>query len=803
MIVAVSKPEIKTATNLSRTPPLPARAGANAGEIIGVVKSIRFREKEFKIFVLEDGTSCRCSNDADDEITPNLTFRFHGKWINHTKYGRQFSVESFSPDTPLNKAGVIAFLIRYCDGIGNITAGKLWDRYKIEALNVLRDNPQEIVAAGFLTIQTAIEVSNTLKFSKECERTRIDLLGLFAKRGFSKKLINECIDVWGARAAEIVRRDPFKLMVAGLSSAGFKRCDKLHCDLQLPVKRLKRQMLSLWYKIRSDNNGHTWHEVQPLIHPKRAIELGRRTGWLRVREPWGAGGWRFIAERDRADNESKIAECVRGLNSWKPTLGDQAGTLWPDEGKIREIEALSPHQCDTLLKAISKPVGVLSGTPGTGKTFTIACLIKLIVQLHGWQSVNIAAPTGKAANRVREAMSNYGVNLAATTIHRLLQVKAGKGGFQFSDNKLQSRFVFIDEASMLDTDLAAALFQALPHGCHVLFVGDVNQLPPVGHGSPLRDLIASGESQVSCGELTEIRRNSGMIVEACANIKDGQPWATATKYEPTLGHNLRHFEIADEKNQAATLLDMLDALAGNGFDPVWDVQILTALNNKGVISRKPLNVNLQNKLNPGGYRVDPNGFRVDDKVICQKNSILRVCALGRGGERHKAEHYKDVAGIGSEESSVKEEFIANGEIGKVLAVGNRQVIVEFLSPSRVCRVLVSKGDEGESDSGDGGESNPHATTPTDGAPANIELAYAITVHKAQGSEAPVVIIPVDESAKTVCSREHVYTAISRAKQLCITVGKMSVLRDFCRRVAIKKRKTFLVEKLQEQRGEQS
>src|SRR5262245_18938904 len=192
-------------------------------------------------------------------------------------------------------------------------------------------------------------------------------------------------------------------------------------------------------------------------------------------------------------------------------------TLWPDPATLTD---LSPHQREQLSRATAGPVGAFIGSPGTGKTFCIASLIRALADRHGLESIAVAAPTGKSATRCTAAIQRHGIDLTASTIHRLLGVRNGSSDvFRFEhgeNNPLPYRFVLIDESSMLDTDLAASLFSTCAPGTHVLFVGDPYQLPPVGHGVPLRDLLHAGLPQ---GELTEIQRNAGMIVRACAAIK--------------------------------------------------------------------------------------------------------------------------------------------------------------------------------------------------------------------------------------------------------------------------------------------
>lgn len=445
---------------------------------------------------------------------------------------------------------------------------------------------------------------------------------------------------------------------------------------------------------------------------------------------------------------------------------------WPDASSMSE---LSEHQKAIVSAATSAKCCVLAGTPGTGKTFAAAAVIKRLT--CDGKSVAVCAPTGKAAVRCTASLRANGVDLLnATTIHRLLGIRRnghdGQGwGFMFNEQEpLPYQFVIVDESSMLDTDLFASLLRACSREAHVLMIGDPYQLPPVGHGAPLRDMMSSG--RVPCGELTEIRRNSGKIVQGCRLIKDGTRFNPPTTINLTTGDNWRHFETSTHSQSIAQLKLSLTSLPSR-FDPVWDVQVLVAVNERSPLSRKDINLILQDLLNPNGQRVDRVKFRVGDKVICTQNTFLPVAKQQ-----------------GSTDEDAKE-FVANGEIGKVLTVDPKKMTVEFASPPRRCIVPMSKSEKD-------GDSDGESTSSVGG----FDLGYAITTHKAQGSQAPIVITLIDDSgsASRVTSREWYYTAISRAESLCVTIGKWSAFLAQSQRVVLRDRKTFLKERIQDSVG---
>lgn len=443
--------------------------------------------------------------------------------------------------------------------------------------------------------------------------------------------------------------------------------------------------------------------------------------------------------------------------------------LWPDASRA---SSLSDHQRDKLALAMAARLGLLLGTPGTGKTYTTGALVDVLAEDYGMRSIAVCAPTGKAAVRMSAAMHRAGVPLRATTIHQLLEIGANGhdgGDWQFkrnAKNPLDQRFVIVDEASMVDTDLAAALFAALGAETHLLFVGDPYQLPPVGHGAPLRDLIAAG---VPYGELTEIQRNAGLIVRACAAIRAGEDFEACDRFEEEAGRNLRHIEEEKAEQQLERLLTLFVRLAdsGHNWHPLWDVQVILATNDSGPLCRKAVNRLLQAHLNPLGVSSPDHSFRVGDKIICLRN------------------HW----GLDANDPRGNPHYIANGEIGEVLDVSRAgKIMVSFNRPERtiVAPVGKSKGEEEEGHSG---------TRSCD-----FDLGYAITCHKSQGSEWPVVIVLIDNSsgARRICTREWLYTALSRASQLCITIGRLHSAQLIAKRPALDRRKTLLAERI---RGE--
>jgi AAA domain/UvrD-like helicase C-terminal domain/Helix-hairpin-helix containing domain len=444
-------------------------------------------------------------------------------------------------------------------------------------------------------------------------------------------------------------------------------------------------------------------------------------------------------------------------------------SLWPDPAMIQQI---TEHQREQLALATVGRIGILGGSPGTGKTHTTAQLVRALLATGRLspEDIAIGCPTGKAAVRITEFLQAARIPIRAKTWHSLLgigQTDDRDGwGFKFNDsNPWPYRVIIGDEESMKDLSLACAVMSARPRGAHMLLVGDVNQLPPVGPGAPLRDMIAAG---LLYGELTEIVRNSGGIVESCKAIREGKPWGP--------GDNLHILTPAGgPAAQIETAEKIIDKCRAQGLDPVWDVQIIVAVNKTSPLSRKAINAHFQGFLNPPtANQPSKEIFRVDDKVVCLKNGYFSLIDAG------------DKSVI--DDSLLNDQgqmYVANGQLARVMEVEEKSLIVKLEKSS--IEIRIPRGKQSENDDSDDDSSNG----------CSFDLAYGLSCHKFQGSECPVVIVMIDEfpGAKMVCDRSWVYTAISRARQNLYLVGKKSTVDAFCRKQMLPKRKTFLRERI--------
>jgi len=705
------------------------------------------------------------------DFVRGLDYRFYGHWTEHPKYGRQFLAKTFVGTQPHGRVGVIRYLMQ-APWIGRAAARTLWEKFAGDAVRVARTQPDVASAAignGF-TLARATEAAAALESWAKLEATTIDLMELFAGRGFPKSLGTEVVKEWGNRAAELIRRNPFLLM--SFPRCGFLLCDQLYLDLGGDPARRKRQALCAIDAIQRNSDGHTWHRPKVIeralqekvvgakVRAVDAVRLAIRAKQLTMHRD----GSIWLADAMKAENETAIAERVC---QWI-----QEPSNWPN---VNQLD-VSEHQRERLAEALMCPLAILTGGPGTGKTYVAARVIAEIVRRHGDGCVAIAAPTGKAAVRITEAMAGYGIGVRARTVHSLLGVTAQSrtDGWSFEHgegNLLPFRFIIIDETSMMDCDLMAAFVRACAKNTHVLLVGDTGQLPPVGHGAPLRDLMAA---EVPCGELTEIRRNSGDIVQACHLIRDGQRFKPSPILDPDAGQNLRLLPAVSANAAMERIIKTIRSIGNRGLaNPIWDCQVIVAVNKKSELSRQAVNQRLQRELNPGGEQAGGNPFRTSDKIVCLKNSFMPVVDDAPAGFNAEVLNGRT--------------FIANGEQAAVKHIQPQLTIAQLDSPARL--IKIPRGKTSEADGEDAGTG------------CQWDLAYGISCHKSQGSEWPIVLVVLDEhpGARMVCSREWLYTAVSRAKLACFLVGKLATGHGMIGRQAIKNRKTFLKELIESER----
>lgn len=424
---------------------------------------------------------------------------------------------------------------------------------------------------------------------------------------------------------------------------------------------------------------------------------------------------------------------------------------------------LSEHQHHQLIQATQKRVGILSGVAGAGKTTTLAYLLK---HIEGDSVIGVAAPTGKASVRAEDVLREKGLSVFSSTIHRMLAAQPSENAgsnwvFGHNSSKpLPFNVVVIDEAPMIPTALMTHLFAAIKPEALVLLVGDPEQLPPISHGKPYLDMIDAGMPH---GHLTEVWRNAGRIAKACQEIREGKRWETSQSIDlnQDFPENFLHFEKKFTSRMTSTILSACESLRDKGRDVFKDLQIICPLRNKGDLSTVTINKMLQPFFNKDGMQFKGLSFRVGDKVICTKN-------------QYRAIDTDDDFDDGNFIDEEPEEFISNGDTGIILDIFEGKMKLKFFNKPHT--IIFTKNDWSQ----------------------NLELAYAVTCHKMQGSQSPMVISVIDPSfgANMVCSRAYHYTACTRSEKILFTVGQQAAMHAQCQRVDVHGRRTFLSRRIQ-------
>jgi exodeoxyribonuclease V alpha subunit len=480
----------------------------------------------------------------------------------------------------------------------------------------------------------------------------------------------------------------------------------------------------------AEQDGHCFLPASELIaRAARVLELPADTVTARLPEAGLVRDGERVLEPRMDRTERLLAERVRALAGAPPTLDVDV----PDEPDTTTADPPTAAQWRAVRAAAEHRLSILTGLPGTGKTATMRALVDLL--RAGKRTVRLCAPTGKAARRLSEA-----TGAEATTIHRLLEWAPGEGFLRDADDPLTGvDLLVVDEASMLDVRLAAALLDAVGPRTHVLLVGDVDQLAPVGPGRVLEDLIAAGI--VPSTKLTEVFRQAArsLIIRAAHAIDRGEP--PPTRPDPTRPDDVRDFFLI-ERDGAQAVFDEVVSLAVRrlpahyDLDPVSDLQVLVPMH-KGQVGIDALNERLREELNPDGRTVKGTPFRIGDRIMQTRNN-------------HERSFY-------------------NGEIGVVVAA----------DPSRGTLTLV--GDDGRRLTLDTPET------------ATLRLAYACSVHKMQGSQAPAIVIALARGHTPMLTRNLLYTAVTRSQSVCVVVAERGALPLALQRVDASRRNTRLVE----------
>lgn len=708
-------------------------------QMTGTVGKIRYRNEENCYTIL-----AFCINEEEPPVTvtgtffkieENKYFTLYGEYTNHPKYGRQFKLDHYESGFPQDSHMLMEYLGRgIIKGIGKARAKSIVKRFGADAVEIMEKEPERLAEIPGIGKRLAQLIGKRVNERTVMQETMLKL----GKYGIGPALGAKVWKAYGEGTFHLLQTNPYQ-MVQDIEGVSFLTADKIAMGNGMPKDSDYRIRCGLLFLLdRMKAAGSVCCPETKLL--KKAEELLESKRIQDVHEAMLGSGITVVVTRDGnryiydAAMYKKEVECANGFARLARHI--------PADHAERVIYSLGGNLDETQMSAVciaaKSGLMVLTGGPGVGKTTTTNLIIKYFEAIG--KDILLAAPTGKAAKRMTEATGHE-----ASTIHRMLGVEPGVSGFLHNEEEpLDADVVVIDEASMIDLSLTCSLLAALPEYARLIFVGDKDQLPSVGPGNVLADLIASGICPVV--ELTKIYRQSegsDIIRNAHSILKGGRI---------TLSN--KDFFFKDCKTTEEIKETVLHYVAESlpVFIGEKDIQVLTPLKVRetGSIS---LNKLLQERLNPGGE--EACGFRVGDRVIHIRNnySLEKILPDGK-----------------------RENGVFNGDTGKVEEIDREQEYLTVLFDDG-CRVKYEFDGVGE-----------------------LNLAYALTVHKSQGSEYPVVVLPIWDYIPDITTMNLLYTGITRAKKCIVIVGPAKRFEQIARNFHKGARYTGLKEELKKAAG---
>ena len=639
-----------------------------------------------------------------------------GNWAMHPKHGKQFSFESFESKLPASAYGIKKYLASgLIHGIGKTYANKIVDHFGADTLRIISEE-----SARLLEIEGIGKMrAKSIKHAWEEQKAVREVMLFLQTYGVTDALCLRLVRKYGNEAKNILETDPYRI-IREVKGIGFKTADRIALNLGLASNGPPRIDAGILHVMQEcEDNGHTHFDRREIalqateLLDANSTEVENRISALiqqgEVVE--SMPDWVQLPTTARAEYTlaQSLSLLIKGKSSLPSILVDKA-VEWAQQ---RAGFGFAQAQEDGVKQALSSKVSILTGGPGTGKTTILRALVSILKAKK--TKVLLAAPTGRAAKRMSESTSHF-----AQTVHRLLKFDPSQGGFSMNEqNPLICDYLIMDESSMLDTRLAAALTRALPANAHLLLVGDADQLPSVGSGNVLKDLIDCGHLPVTRLSVTFRQADDSGIVGLAHAILSGRS-SPPPPLEPSSSiprHHDVHFIRAESPEECVQVIcDLCQRVLPKSLriDPTSQVQVLAPLH-RGIGGIGNINDQIRDALNPNGatHIVGSMLFREGDKVIQTRNN-----------------YDKDVF---------------NGDLGIICKVDTINGVLEIDFDDRLVQY--------------------ERMEVTD-----LQPAYAISVHKSQGSEYPVVIFPLLKQHFMMLQRNLVYTGLTRAKKKVFFVG---------------------------------
>ncbi len=738
----------------------PSPSSSTQARIQGVLERIIYSNEENAYTVGEFRLQEAGAKSRTTSITGVLpgvqcgeTLELFGQWSHHPEYGDQFKIDTFASRLPSNVYGIRKYLgSGLVPGIGPKYAERIVDKFGADTLRVITEESKRLQEVEGIGRGRAASI----KKSWDDQRAFRDVLMFLQTYGVTTAHCVRLVKKYGAETKQIIQEDPFRL-AREIDRIGFKTADKIARNLGLPNESATRIAAGISHTCSNlEEEGHTLIPARDLIAAATTLlEVG---GDRVVDELHAMAGRREMVEVRREDKqyyqlpktakaESQLAECVVRLlkaPSSLPGIRVDKALEWAQN---KAGFAFASEQSTALETALTHKVSILTGGPGTGKTTILRSLVSILAAKKA--RIQLASPTGRAAQRMADSTGH-----PASTIHRLLKFDPSEGGFFHGpDNPLDATILIIDESSMLDTRLAAHLLRALKPKAHLLLVGDSDQLPSVGPGNVLKDLIASGKIPVTRLQRIFRQEETSSIVSMAHRILHGEtslPYSANLAKDIDEGHDF-HFITADSPEACLqkTIRTVRDYIPDRlGMDPIRDTQVLAPMH-KGIVGIQNLNTELQKHLNP----IELARQRKNAGLSQSRGTHLRPTQnhfRQRTGKPIPAEIRMGASAfrIGDKVIQTRNNYeknLFNGDIG----------LITGISPDGV-RLLIDF--DGEIHDFEKGELS------------DLNLAYAISIHKSQGSEYPVVLIPLMKQHFLMLQRNLIYTGVTRGRQKAYVVG---------------------------------
>ena len=714
-------------------------------KIRGTVDTIIFASPDNKFAVLKLSPEKLSTNIS---VTLNGTaplvgqlLEIEGQWIKHPKFGQQFKAESYKAIAPTEASGIEKFLASGAiAGIGPAMAKRIVDEFGDKTLEIIAKTPKELLKVSGIGKKTAKKIAAS--YLEQGELTEIMLW--LENHGISNSYAGKIFAKYGSFAIDIMEKDIYRLF-QDIDGIGFLTADKIAFNLGIQKDDKKRIISGLDYALMQlCNNGHCCVPEQALIEKTaKVLQINNQTIYPIIQERISDGslntetlaGQLLIYPPYLYYAEKKVAKRLLELQKSCEPLSEENLSLfikvWEKDNRI----LLAEKQKEAIKACLTHGVFVLTGGPGTGKTTVVKGILS-ILKAQGL-NIKLAAPTGRAAKRLSETTGQK-----ALTIHRLLEANnlsddtnPQLGFSKDLDDQLDADAIILDEVSMVDIVLMQHFLNAVPDGCRIILVGDTDQLPAVGPGSVLKDIIASQE--IPAIRLDEIFRQAqtSMIIQNAHIINAGRIPDLKLK-----SADFNFYELNEDIMITKKIVNLcLKELPEEGYDVLKDVQILSPMH-RFLCGVENLNLLLQETLNPQStqnqLKYGTQIFREGDKVMHIRNNYQKN--------------------------------VFNGDIGFVKAIHDEKIAVEYFDKT----VSYEKNELNE-----------------------LTLAYASSVHKSQGSEYKVIVIPLSTSHYIMLQRNLLYTAITRAKEKVIIIGSKKALITAIQSNRTQKRYTLLTERL--------